>query len=121
MTSAPPGWPAAVPPPGAPDWKNRALAFLLDTAPGQFRGEAVYRRQPQVLAWRVQGLVLAQLEAARGAYARARADLADQVTPEVLNEALLALEREGAYLLALRREVDLVGRALGGETFSERL
>jgi hypothetical protein len=97
------------------------VAFLLDAAPGEFRTEPLYSRQPVVLAWRVRALVEAQLHAARTAYAGARAELADLATPEVVAETLAALEREGAHLLALRREIDLVGRALRGEAFVPRL
>ena len=110
-----------MPPPGASDWHQRAVAFLLDLAPPEFRSEPLYRRQPVVLAWRVLAIIEAQLDAARSAYSRARADLRDDVTPEVVAETLQALEREGAGLLARRREVDLVSRALRGEEFVARL
>jgi hypothetical protein len=117
----PAGWPASVPPSGSEGWRNRAVAFLLDLAPPEFRTEALYRRQPVVLAWRVRTIVDAQLEAARTSYSQARADLRDDVTPEVVAETLQALEREGAALLARRREVDLLLRALRGESFVPRL
>jgi hypothetical protein len=117
----PPGWPKAVPPPGAEGWEPRAVAFLLDLAPGDFRTEPLYARQPRLLAWRVQALVEAQLDSARAAYSRARAELREDATPEVVAEMLQALEREGAALLARRREVDLVARALRGESFVARL
>jgi len=90
-------------------------------APAEFRTEPLYRRQPLVLAWRVQTIVDAQLEAARRSYSQARAELAGDVTPEVVADTLEALEREGAALLARRREVDLVLRALRGESFVPRL
>jgi hypothetical protein len=117
----PPGWPKSVPPPGADGWEPRAVAYLLDLAPGDFRTEPLYARQPRLLAWRVQGLVEAQLESARAAYSRARAELREDATPEVVAEMLQALEREGAALLARRREVDLVSRALRGEAFVPRM
>lgn len=117
----PPGWPGSVPPPGADAWRDRAVAYLLDVAPAEFRTEPLYRRQPLVLAWRVLTIVDAQLEAARRSYSQARADLAGDVTPEVVADTLEALEREGAGLLARRREVDLVLRALRGESFVPRL
>lgn len=97
------------------------MAFLFDVAPAEFRAEPFYRRQPVVLAWRVGGVIEAQLDAARMAYSQARADLREDVTPEVVSETLQALEREGAGLLARRREVDLLARALRGETFAPRL
>lgn len=117
----PAGWPASVPAPGTPGWEGRAVGYLLDVAPGEYRAEPVYVRFPAVLAWRVEALVEAQLRAARASYARARAELADVVSPEAVGEALAALEREGAHLLALRREVDLLSRALRGEAFVPRL
>jgi hypothetical protein len=97
------------------------VAFLLDLAPAEFRVEPFYRRQPVVLAWRVLAIIEGQLDAARTSYSRARADLHDEVTPEVVAEALQVLEREGAGLLARRREADLVSRALRGEQFVPRL
>ena len=117
----PPGWPPGVPPPGGADWHQRAVAYLLDVAPAEFRTEQLYRRQPLVLAWRVAGVIEAQLDAARAAYSQARADLREDVTPEVVAETLQAIEREGASLLARRREVDLVLRAFRGEQFVPRL
>ena len=97
------------------------MAFLLDVAPPEFRTEALYRRQPVVLAWRVQGVIDAELDAARIAYSNARSELREDLTPEVVAETLQALEREGAGLLARKREVDLILRALRGETFVTRL
>lgn len=117
----PPGWPRSVPPPGAEGWEPRAVAYLLDLAPGDFRTEPLYARQPQLLAWRVQALVEAQLQSARAAYSRARAELREVATPEVVAEMLQALEREGAALLARRREVDLLASALRGEAYVPRM
>jgi hypothetical protein len=110
-----------VPPPVTDGWRERAVSFLLDLAPAEFRTEGLYRRQPVILAWRVVAVIDAQLEAARTAYGQARAELRDDVTPEVIAETLQTLEREGALLLARRREVDLVLRALRGEVFAPRL
>jgi hypothetical protein len=121
QSTRPPGWPPGVPPPGAQGWQERAVAFLLDVAPAEFRTEPLYRRQPIVLAWRVRGVIDAQLDAARASYARARADLRDHVSPEVVAETLQALEREGAGLLARHREVELIGEALRGGSFVPRL
>ena len=117
----PPGWPPGVPPPDTAGWRDRAVAYLLDVAPPEFRTEPLYRRQPVVLAWRVQQVIEAQLDAARASYSNVRSDLREQVSPEVVAETLQALEREGAALLARRREVDLVARALSGEVFVPRL
>jgi hypothetical protein len=74
-----------------------------------------------LLAWLAAGNVDAQLVAARKSYARARAELGQQVDPEVLTELLGTLEREGARLLAIQREIHLVSTALRGEPYVPRL
>lgn len=53
----------------------------------------------------------AMLAGARSAYARLRTDLGPVLQPNALDRALQALEAEGARLLQLRREVELVMRA----------
>src|SRR6478735_8198433 len=47
---APPGWPAPVRPPGAPDWETTATAWLLDLCPPEYRTYPAVRRHPVVLA-----------------------------------------------------------------------
>src|SRR3954452_357592 len=46
----PPGWPAPVRPPGAPDWETTAVAWLLDLCPPEYRTYPAVRRHPVVLA-----------------------------------------------------------------------
>src|SRR3712207_8593651 len=46
----PPGWPAAVRPPGAPDWEHTAVAWLFDLVPPDYRAHEVLRRYPVLLA-----------------------------------------------------------------------
>ncbi len=115
MTGAgpPPGWPREVPPPQADGWQTKAVGWLLDHCPAEYRSYPVVRRQPVVLAWLAEVQVEAQLEGARHAYARARRDLGPSLGPEVVAQTLAALEAEGARLLALRRAVRLVAEALG--------
>jgi len=117
----PPGWPREVPPPGADAWEEKACSWLLDLSPGEYRSYEILRRHPQVLAWWAQRNVEAQLNAARQAYARARAEMQDQVPPEVLAELLSTLEQEGARLLGAQREIGLVTAALRGEHYIPRL
>ena len=118
---APPGWPRQIPPPGSEGWQERATNWLLDTSPAEYRGYHVLRRHPVLLAWLAERNVAAQLEAARGAYARARAELGDLVDPEVVAELLGVLESDGARLLALQRETRLVAESLRGQTYVPRL
>jgi len=117
----PPGWPRAVPTPGSSGWEERACLWLLDLSPAEYRSYSLLRRYPQLLAWLSGRNVASQLDAARQAYARARAEVGGDVGPEVLTELLGTLEKEGARLLAVQREIGLVADALRGETYVPRL
>jgi hypothetical protein len=117
----PPGWPAAVRPPGAPYWEGTALNWLLDLCPADYRGYPVLARHPAVLAWLAGHHLDAQLQATRRALATARADLAGLVPPPALAETLEVIESEEARLLAAQRGVALVGQALRGMRFIPRL
>ena len=121
MDTAPPGWPRAVPPPGAPGWEQSAVAWLLDQCPADYRGHEVLRRHPVVLARFASHHVTAALGGARAAYAAARRELGDRVDPETLDAALRALEAEGARLARAEREVALVEEALLGTRWRPRL
>lgn len=121
VTVVPPGWPAEVSPPTAPDWERSATAWLFDLCPPDYRQHEVLRRHPLVLARLATRHVEASLQGARTAFSHLRVDLRDVVGREVLDEALSALEQEGARLLAVSREVALVEHALRGGTFRARL
>ncbi len=117
----PPGWPAQVRPPGAPDWQRTAVAWLLDLCPPDYRGYPVLARHPVALA-RVAALhVEAGWQAGRRALATARAELADALPPPALGEVIEVLETEQARLLAARRAVALVEQALAGRRFVPQL
>lgn len=118
---APPGWPAPVPPPDVEGWRRRAVGWLLDLCPPEYRGYPVVTRQPVVLARLAARHVEASLEAQRRATATARVDLRDHVPPQVLDELLETLDVEQARLLASRRAVALVEEALRGRRFVPRL
>ena len=47
---APPGWPAQVRPPDAPDWERTAQNWLLDICPPEYRAYPALRRHVVVLA-----------------------------------------------------------------------
>jgi hypothetical protein len=119
--TTPAGWPSSVRPPGAPDWEQTAVVWLLDLCPTEYRRYEVLRRHPLVLArfaaWHVAGA----REAARRGLERIRTDLRDLVSPETVSAAVAAMEREGARLVRVAREVDLVERALRGQRFVPRL
>ena len=118
---APPGWPRAVRPPGAPGWERTAAAWLLDLCPPEYRSYPVLRRHDVVLArFAVLHVEACQAAVRRGlSVARARLrDVADQATVEAAVETWHA---ESARLLAERRAVGLVEEALSGRRFAARL
>lgn len=118
--STPRGWPAEVPPPDAPDWERRAVGWLLDQCPGDFRSYDVLRRHPTVLARFAAEHVAGCRAAVRDGLADARPSLR-ALPPEVLDDVLAAYETEAARLAKVAVAVDLVRRALGGERFVARL
>ncbi len=120
-TYVPPGWPGGVRPPGAPDWEDTAVAFLLDCCPPDFRQYAVLRRHPVVLARFAVTAVAAQAEACRAGLATCRADLARLVSPDALEAAASAWQEEEAALRRTGREVALVEAALRGQVFVRKL
>lgn len=117
----PPGWPREVPAPGTPEWERRAVAWLYDACPPDYRAYDVLRRHPVVLARGAAWHVAAAREATRRGIANARVELRDVVPAEVVDATLAALEREQARLAALARAVDVVERALRGERWVPRL
>ncbi|MDQ1249488.1 MAG: hypothetical protein QG597_3863 [Actinomycetota bacterium] len=119
--TAPPGWPRVVPPPAAPQFVDRAVLWLLDNAPPEFRGHEVFRKYPTTLAYTVAHYVEGALNASREAYAGARRTLGPDVGVEPVEEVLRALEFEGVRLRTLAREVDLVAEALAGRRWVARL
>jgi hypothetical protein len=117
----PPGWPAEVRPPGAPEWERTAVAWLFDLCPADYRAHEVLRRYPVVLARFAAEHVSAGADAARRGLATARTDLRDVVAPDVIDAAVGAYEREGARLARTARSVRLVEEALRGRRFVAKL
>lgn len=117
----PPGWPAQVLPPQAPEWERSAVGWLFDLCPPDYRAHEVLRRHPIVLARFAAGHVSSAVQAARAGIGTVRADLRDLVTPEVVQAAIAAYEREGRRLLQVGREIALVDAALRGERHVPRL
>jgi hypothetical protein len=117
----PPGWPREVPPPGAPDWERRAVAWLFDQCPNDFRGYDVLRRHPLVLARFAADHLRAALGAARSGLGTVRAELRDVVAPDVVDAAVAAYEIEEQRVLRAQRAVELVDTALRGGPFTPKL
>ncbi|MGI8529636.1 MAG: hypothetical protein ACR2KO_09185 [Geodermatophilaceae bacterium] len=117
----PPGWPAAVRPPGTPEWERTAVAWLLELVPPDYRAYEVLRKYPVLLARFAADHVGAGLEAARGGWRTLRAELADTLPPEAIEAAMSAYEREGSRLAEAQRGVRLVAVALVGHRWVPRL
>lgn len=117
----PPGWPARVRPPGAPDWEATAVEFLLDCCPADYRAYPVLRRHPVVLARFAAEFVESQLRANKAGLGEVRVSLADFVDAQVVASAVDAWAEQGAHLVRLRREVALVEESLRGKVFIRKL
>ncbi|MFC5382409.1 hypothetical protein [Aquipuribacter nitratireducens] len=118
----PPGWPAAVPPPGEPRFVERAVGWLLDACPPDYRGHAVLLAHPVVLAWLATRHVDAQLDGLSRALSTARGELAEAgVATGTVEATLEVLHAEGARLRATRRGCTLLADALRGGRWVPRL
>ena len=117
----PPGWPPDVLPPQAPDWERSAVAWLFDLCPPDYRAHEVLRRHPVVLARFAAQHVAAGVQAARDGLRTVRDELRGVVTPEVVEAAIAAYDREGRRLVAAGRQVELVTQALSGKRWVPRL
>jgi len=112
--SVPPWWPAAVHPPGRPEWERSAVSWLLDQVPGEWRAHEVLRRHPTLLARLAADQTAASLDAARDGWRTLRRDFGRQLPPEVVEAAMAAYEQEGLRLRELGRQVDAVRQVLHG-------
>jgi len=102
-------------------WEDRAIGWLLDHCPPDYRRYAGWRKNPVALAWLAQRHVAGQVAVMRQAYREARVELGDVVSPEALAEILTALEAEGLRLVAAQRSAALVHEAMRGREFIPRL
>lgn len=118
---APPGWPEGVPPAHTPGWQDRAVLWLLDQCPPDYRGYGSWRRHPVALAWLACRHLEGQVVAMREAWREARVGLGEDLPPEALAEILAQIEAEGIRLLAASRSARLLHEALRGKVFAPRL
>ena len=110
-----------MPPAGAPGWADRAVGWLLDRCPADYRRYAGLRKNPLALASLAQRHLAGEVAVLRQAYREVRVEVGPHVTPEALAEILLALEAEGLRLVADRRSAELLHEALSGKVFVPRL
>ncbi|HET8560950.1 MAG TPA: hypothetical protein VFL69_10560 [Marmoricola sp.] len=118
---APPGWPADVRPPGAPEWERTAVSWLMDICPPEYRSYPALRRHPVVLARFAVLHVESCQQAAHRGLSEARGALREVAGQEAIEAAVETWHRESARLLAERRAVGLVEEALRGRRFRARL
>jgi hypothetical protein len=110
-SSAPPGWPRGLPPPGTTEFDDKVCGWLLDRGPADLRLSPL-RLLPLALARVVAHVVAGELDGTRNAYASARVELGGVLPADQLAVVHSALEAEGARLLHVQREVALVEEAL---------
>ena len=121
-TPVPPGWPRTVPPPGTPGFVDRAVGWLLDVCPPEYREHQVLLRHPPVLAWLAVRHVQAQAQATTTALAQGRAELASRGSDQrTVEEVLEVLHSEGTRLRAAARACELLAGALQGARWVPRL
>jgi hypothetical protein len=112
----PPAWPPAVSAPGSEDWERSAVAWLLDLLP-DYREHPDLHRYPAILASVAHHTLRGALDGAREGYRTVRTELGARVPPHAIDAALKAYQAEGRRMAAVVDAVDLVQRALRGETF----
>ncbi len=117
----PPGWPREVPPPAVEGWQHRAVAWLLDVCPPDYRRYDAWVHHPVALAWLATRHLDGQVTAMRQAYRDARVELGEHLGPEALSGVLLTLEREGLRLVSARRSAGQLLDALEGKDYVPRL
>lgn len=118
----PPGWPRTVPPPGEAGFVDRAVQWLLDVCPPEYREHGVLLRHPPVLAWLATRHARAQQAGQVAALAQARAELtALGLDSRTVEESLEVLHSEGTRLRATVRGCELLSGALQGARWVPRL
>ena len=117
----PPGWPEGVPPAHTPGWEDRAVLWLLDQCPPDYRTYTGWRKHPIALAWLAGRHLEGQVVAMRDAWREARVAIGPHVPAEALDEILVQIEAEGIRLLAASRSARLLHEALQGKVFAPRL
>lgn len=110
--SVPLGWPIEVPPPDHDDFRGKAIRWLLDQAPPNYRDYDIWERWPAALASLAHYHAQAVLDGHRQGYRTVRTDLADAVPPQVIDAVLELYRVEGERHAKTARSVDLVARAL---------
>jgi hypothetical protein len=120
----PAGWPEGLPPPGAEGWERKAIAWLYDLCPPDYRSYGVLGNWPVLLARAARHHVAGAAQACRRGAQTARADVRDLgagIPPDAVDALLAMYEREALRLDTAARGAELVERALAGQRFVPKL
>lgn len=105
------GWPRSLVPPQHEDFQVQVVIWLLDQGPSTLRTSPL-RQYPVALCAYVQAYVTGAIDGVRKAYAKSRTAFGDHLQAADLEVVQQAMATEGARLVALQRELDLVAQAL---------
>lgn len=103
-------WPDDLALPGSPGWERKAIAWLLDRCPSEFRSYPAFRQQPAVLSMVALDQIAADVEAIRTSYRKARTELS--LSGVDIDEVMTALDKEGVRLVLELRSAETVCRYL---------
>ena len=104
--SAPLYWPDDLVSPDVPDWERKAVDWLLDRCPSEFRSYSILRSQPSALALVALDQIRSDIEGIRASYRTARSSLSLEAAH--LTEVMSALDKEGVRLVRLLRSAEIV-------------
>ena len=110
-----PGWPRSLVPPAHEDFSAQVVMWLLDQGPSSLR-QSTLRQYPLALCAYVQAYTRGALEGARKAYGASRTAFSDHLQAADLEIVQQGMATQGAGLVALLRELDLVAEALQGQS-----
>ncbi|MEV4891788.1 hypothetical protein AB0K48_20640 [Nonomuraea sp. NPDC055795] len=109
----PDAWPPDVPAPGADSWPDKAIDWLLEAMPPDYRKHRdVLAAHPLLLARSAHEHTIRARDAVRDSYRGAAVDLRDQLPPEAIAAVLDVHRAELTRLTALQQAIGHVGRAL---------
>ncbi|MFD9947661.1 hypothetical protein ACFWYW_46655 [Nonomuraea sp. NPDC059023] len=109
----PDAWPPDVPAPGADGWPDKAIDWLLEAMPPDYRKHrAVLAKHPVQLARSAYEHAVRARNAMQESYRGAAVDLRDQLPPEAITKVLDVHRAELARLAELQQAIEHVGRAL---------
>ena len=97
------------------------MSWLFDLCPPDYRAHDVLRKHPVVLSRFAAQHVESAVQAARDGLRTVRAELSGVVTPEVIDAAIAAYDREGRRLVTAGKQVAMIEAALRGDRWIPRL